>query len=295
MNELKLEVFPSDQPVQACAFHVYNLISSNLTDSPFKVIRGACRTLANCNASIGIFENGKQILSTAEIFNIPEKGVDFRLEYQGLHRLDVLQNKWVYEAYIRFLIREKLKMLMVFEKYRKYKCNSEITSCWFPDERGGYTVYECSNRSIRLERVYKIKIEICDDGRAYLWLDIRSNFNSRLNVMDLINRHVDVCGMEVKNTWSNFRQSGIITEVSDKTVMDKLDFGYSLKGYYVEKKGEAARVEKLSDYTPVVKVKLDRSDAALPYYPQALAPIITREYMARYDADFSNRIDPLVK
>ena len=292
---MKLEVFPSDQPVQACAFHVYNLISSNLMDSPFKVIRGACRTLANCNASIGIFENGKQILSTAEISNIPEKGVDFRLEYQGMQRLDILQNKWVYEAYIRFLIREKLKMRMVFDKYRKYKCNSEITSCWFPDGRGGYTVYECSDRSIRLERVYKIKIEICDDGRAYLWLDIRSNFNSRLNVMDLINRHVDVCGMEVKNSWSNFRQSGIITEVSDKTVVDKMDFGYSLKGYYVEKKSEAARVENLPDHTPVVKVKLERSDAELPYYPQALEPIITREYMARYDAEFSNRIDPLVK
>ena len=295
MNELKLEVFPSNQPVQACAFHVYNLISSNLTDSPFKVIRGACRTLANCNASIGIFENGKQILSTAEISNIPEKGVDFRLEYQGMHTLEVLQNKRVYEAYIRCLIREKLKMRMVFDKYRKYKCNSEITSCWFPDGRGRYTVYECSDRSIRLERVYKIKIEICDDGRAYLWLHIRSNFNSRLNVMDLINRHVDVCGMEVKNTWSNFRQSGIITEVSDKTVVDKLDFGYSLKGYYVEKKGESIRVEKLPDHTPVVRVKLERSDAELPYYPQALEPIITREYMARYDAEFSNRIDPLVK
>lgn len=124
MNELKLEVFPSDQPVQACAFHVYNLISSNLTDSPFKVIRGACRTLANCNASIGIFENGKQILSTAEISNIPETGVDFRLEYQGMHPLDVLRNKWVYEAYIRFLIREKLKTRVVFDKYRKYRCKS---------------------------------------------------------------------------------------------------------------------------------------------------------------------------
>lgn len=124
INELKLEVFPSNQPVQACAFHVYNLISSNLTDSPFKVIRGACRTLANCNASIGIFENGKQILSTAEISNIPEKGVDFLLEYQGKHPLDVLRNKRVYEAYIRFLIREKLKTRMFFDKYRKYRCKS---------------------------------------------------------------------------------------------------------------------------------------------------------------------------
>lgn len=294
MNELKLEVFASDKQVKECSFHIYNLISSNLAESSFKVIRGACRKLANYNTSIGIFENGRQIISTAEISNMP-KDLDFALKYQGMHTIGVLQNKRVYEEYIRFLIREQLRKVTVLGKYRKYSCKSNITSGWFPDGRGGYTVHECSDKSIRLERGYRIKIEIREDEKAYLWLDTRSIFSSKLNIMDFINKNIDVCGMEVKNEWSGFSQSGVITEICDYTVVDQLDFGYSLKGYYSEKKKEASRVENIPDDTPVVKVKLDRGKDTLPYYPQALVPIITREYMTRYDAAFSNRIDNLVK
>ena len=78
MNELKLEVFSSKKRVMETSFHIYDLISSNLEESPFKVIRGACRKLANCNGNIGVFENGKQIMATGEINNIP-CDVDFEL------------------------------------------------------------------------------------------------------------------------------------------------------------------------------------------------------------------------
>ena len=44
---LKLEVFVSNKTVQDCSFHIYDLISANLTENPFKVIRGACRKLGN--------------------------------------------------------------------------------------------------------------------------------------------------------------------------------------------------------------------------------------------------------
>lgn len=102
MNELKLEVFASDRPVKECSFHIYKLISANLVESSYKIIRGACRKLSNYNVTIGIFENGRQIISTSEIANIP-KDMDFELEYQGCQQLDVQQNKRVYEEYIRFL------------------------------------------------------------------------------------------------------------------------------------------------------------------------------------------------
>lgn len=294
MNELKLEVFASDKQVPKCSFHIYDLISSNLADNSFKVIRGACRKVANYNTAIGVFENGHQIISTSEIANMP-KDLDFTLEYRGVRELDVLQNKRVYEEYIQFLIRERLRSVTISDKYRKYSCRSNITSGWFTDGRGGYTIHECSDKSIRLERGYNIKIEIREDERAYLWLDTKSIFTSKLNVMDLINKGIDVCGMKVKNEWSGFRQSGVVTEICNYTVTDKLDFGYSLKGYYSEKKKEAARVENIPDDTPVIRVKLDKGSETLPYYPQALTPIITREYMAGYDSAFSNKIDNLVK
>ena len=78
MNELKLEVFPSKKRVAEASFYIYDLVSSNLEENPFKVIRGACRRLANCNGNIGVFENGKQIIATEEIHNIPND-VDFEL------------------------------------------------------------------------------------------------------------------------------------------------------------------------------------------------------------------------
>lgn len=295
MKELKLEVFASDRQVKECSFHIYNLVSANITESSFKVIRGACRKLSNYNSGIGIFENGKQIISTDEIKNLP-RDLDFRIDYQGIQELPVLLNKRVYEGYIQFLIREKLRGVTVFDKYRKYSLKSDITSSWFKDENGNYNVHECSDKSIRLERKYSIKVEIREDGKAYLWLDTKSLFTSKLNVMDLIDKGIDVCGMEVKNEWASaFRQSGVITEVCDYSVTDQLDFGYSLKGYYIEKKKEEKRVSNIPDDTPVIRVRLDRGSGELPYYPQALSPIITREYMAQYDAAFSNRVDSLVK
>ena len=294
MNELKLEVFPSKNRVMETSFHIYDLVSSNLEENPFKVIRGACRKLANCNGNIGVFENGKQIISTDEIHNISED-VDFELRYAGYHALPVSKNRRVYEEYIQYLISENLSGVTVMGKYRKYSRNSGITTSWFPSSKGGYTIYECRDKSIRLERSYNIRIEIRDDEIAYLWLNTRSLFSSKLSLMDMIANGKDVCGLSVKNDWARFRQSGVVTEISEKTVTDLLDFGCSLKGYYIDRKKEAYRVEGLPDNTPVVLVDLDRGGASLPYYPQALKPIITREYMTKYDNEFSVRIDNLVK
>ena len=293
-SNLKLEVFASDRPIQECSFHIYDLISANLTENSYKVIRGACRKLGNYNSSVGIFENGKQIIATEEIKNLPDN-LDFEIKYQGQQLLPLQENKKVYEQYIRFLIYEKLKTIKVLDKYRKYSCKIDISSSWFPDGKGGYTTYDCTDKSIRLERGFRLRLEIGKDSRAFLWLETKSIFTSKNNVMDFINKGMDVCGMQVKNDWASFRQSGVVTEISEKKVSEELDWGQSLKGYYTNVKKEAYRVENISDETPVVYMKLDRGTDTLPYYPQALVPVITREYMVQYDPAFSNRIDNLVK
>ena len=296
MNEqyLRLEVFASDREVLGASFHIYNLKSANLVDQPFRVIRAACRKLKNYNTTIGIFENGTHIIATSEINNIPAD-IDFKLEYTGYRLLPVFENRRVYQEYIVFLIRENIRNILVQGRYRKYSCKADITSSWFRVSDDRYETQKSSDKSIHLERAYKIRVEIRDDGKAYLWLDTKSLFASDQTVMDYINKGQDVCGMEVKNDWSGFRQSGILTEVCEYSVTKELDFGYSLKQYYIDKKKESYRVEGLPDDTPVVKVKLDRGKQELPYYPQALKPIITREFIAKYDPAFSNRIENLVK
>ena len=202
-SNLKLEVFASDRPIQECSFHIYDLISANLAENSFKVIRGACRKLGNYNSSVGIFENGKQIIATEEIKNLPDN-LDFEIRYQGLLTLPIQENKKVYEQYIRFLINDKLKVVKVLDKYRKYSCKVDISSSWFPDGKGGYTTYDCTDKSIRLERGFRLRVEIGKDSRAYLWLETKSIFTSKNNVMDFINKGMDVCGMQVKNDWASF-------------------------------------------------------------------------------------------
>lgn len=77
------------------------------------------------------------------------------------------------------------------------------------------------------------------------------------------------------------------------TVTDKLDFADSLKAYYIQR-NEAYRVENISDDTRIVKVAL-QTGIELPYYPQALKPVLTRETVSLMDAAFSMRTESLVK
>lgn len=294
-EKLKLEVFASKQIIPDCSFYIYELVSSNLEDNPIKVIRSACRKLSNFNSSIGIFENGKQIISTEEISNLPTN-LDFDIKYVGYQNLKVAGNKGVYEGYIRFLIREKLKKILVMDKYYKYSVRSDITSGWFPMGNGLFGTYDSSDKSIRLARKYGIRIEVRDDGKAYLWLNTSSLFISKLTIMDLLNKGMEVRGLEVKNEWSNFKQSGILADVCDFTVTDPVGFYSSLKKYYIEKRKEAYFVENLPDDTPVVKIRLNQvKNNEVFYYPQALKPIITREYITNYDPEFSTRIESVVK
>ena len=53
-------------------------------------------------------------------------------------------------------------------------------------------------------------------------------------------------------------------------------------------------VENISDDTRIVKVAL-QTGIELPYYPQALKPVLTRETVSRMDAAFSMRTESLVK
>ena len=100
-------------------------------------------------------------------------------------------------------------------------------------------------------------------------------FSSNQTVADYLEKGLNLIGQEVKNDWAKNNQTGILTEICDLTVTDKLDFADSLKAYYIQR-NEAYRVENISDDTRMVKVAL-QTGIELPYYPQALKPVLTRE------------------
>lgn len=167
-----------------------------------------------------------------------------------------------------------------------------MTSKWIMTNQG-FETFSSGNREISLERKYNFWVTIMDDEKAYLRIDTSSLFSSNQTVADYLEKGLNLIGQEVKNDWAKNNQTGILTEICDLTVTDKLDFADSLKAYYIQR-NEAYRVENISDDTRIVKVAL-QTGIELPYYPQALKPVLTRETVSRMDAAFSMRTKSLVK
>lgn len=290
-KDLRLEVYASKKPVKAVALHVYQIKSNNITESRQKVMRSACWKARRYN-QCGVFEDGKLLYSTNELTAIIPNS-DFSLEYDGLKELSVEENKQLYASLIKYYIERSMANVLISDKYRKYSCkNNEITSKFIMTEKG-FSVFNSNNKDMYLEREYVIRVEIGNDGFAYLYLHTKSNFKSNLSVAEYLAKGTNVLGMRVTNEWSKDKQSGTITEVTDKAVVDELDFGTSLKDYY-QSRNEGYRVDKIEDDTPVVMVKLNEK-TIYPYYPNALKPILSREVVEKMDPMFSQKIDKYVK
>lgn len=290
-NDYRLEVFASTGVAKPVQLHMYNLRSTNIEDDRYKVIRGACWKIRN-NNHCGVFENGEHIYTTEKV-NTSYPNTDFELEYMGIRQPDIQTDKRVYAELIEYYIKEKLRRVLIQDKYRKYSCKSDITSKWIRNG-SGIGVLTSGNREISLERLYRIKVEIGEDNYAYLHINTGSVFSSNLTVADYIARGVDPVGLEVKNDWAQNKQSGIVKGICDFTVTDPLEFGTSLKEYYIMKK-EVKRVENIPDNTPAIAVEMTNSHKEVLYYPQALKPILTREKVGQIDKSFSLAIEKYVK
>ena len=288
-KDLKMEVFASVDTVKPVEFHVYELHVQKIGNT-YSIIRGAAWKLRNWNQA-GVFEDGNKIYATEKLQEkIPN--ADFTVEYEGSRELPVLENRRIYQELIKYWITQKLSQILIFGKYRKYSCKSNVTSKWIMTNQG-FETFSSENREISLERKYNFWVTIMDDEKAYLRIDTSSLFSSNQTVADYLEKGLNLIGQEVKNDWAKNNQTGILTEICDLTVTDKLDFADSLKAYYIQR-NEAYRVENISDDTRMVKVAL-QTGIELPYYPQALKPVLTRETVSRMDAAFSMRTESLVK
>ena len=289
-RDLRFELFPSKDTVKPIIMHRYNFSSIKMENS-FKLIRSAVRRLRNYNNKIGIFEDGNKIYSTDKIYNIPN--ADFTIEYECSVELPVIENKKIYCQLIEYIIKQNLSEVIIKGENKKYSCRNSITSKWIMTDKGFIPV---ENKDIVLERDYKIWVDILDDCKAYLWLSTGSIFTSKISIYDYMKKGESPIGMEVKNIWANNNQKGIVVEVCDFTVIDKLDGRFSnssLKEYYISN-NQGYRVKDIPDDTKVVKMKFD-SGEIYPYYPQALIPILTREIVAKKDLNFSLKIEPYIK
>lgn len=288
-KDLRMEVFSSKDIVKAMGLHVYQLHTQKI-DNKFSIIRGPVKMVGNY-FDVGAFEDKKRIYTTEKIEEtVPN--ADFTLKYEGFCELPVLENKEIYCNLIKYFITQNLKKVKFFNKYRKYSCKNEVTSKWIMTNEG-FKTFISNNKEINFERKYNIKVEILDNGKAYLKLDTKSIFIPNFTVNDYLVKGINPIGMEVKNYWAEYEQTGTLIEICDFTVTDKLDFVDSLKAYYIGN-NKGYLVEKIPDDTKVVKVKLKSGKVGL-YYPHALKRVLTREKVGQIDPSFSNDIDQYLK
>ena len=139
----------------------------------YSIIRGAAWKLRNWNQA-GVFEDGNKIYATEKLQEkIPN--ADFTVEYEGSRELPVLENRRIYQELIKYWITQKLSQILIFGKYRKYSCKSNVTSKWIMTNQG-FETFSSGNREISLERKYNFWVTIMDDEKAYLRIDTSSLF-----------------------------------------------------------------------------------------------------------------------
>lgn len=114
----------------------------------------------------------------------------------------------------------------------------------------------------------------------------------------MINEGICVEELHVNNKWTNTKGDIIIKKVLDQTISDSGTsgkLGQSLIDYYVNT-NQKYRVDKFTEEDKKAKViQATIKNKIYNYIPQALTPVITREYLTNEDKDFSKKIENVVK
>lgn len=295
-KKLNLEVFRSNVKVEAIKMYRYELLYNDISKTKEQLIRSACNTLKR-RTEKDVFENNEFIF-TEDKLDLDFSQYDFSLKLIDEEIVPVLNNKRVYEKYIESYIRKNLsvhKVVVFGKEYRKYSIKDRISTLWF-EENNNYVTHKSKDGHINLRRVFNIKVDIKDDGFAYLSIYISSEFESTLTIADLINQGKNIINLRVKNNWSKDKQCGRIKEISEKSVTDMLNFGCSLKDYIENKVSNGKNyVKDISDDTKIIKVEMENNGNILDYYPQALVPIIEMSNLDIYDPFFLKDNNNLIK
>lgn len=288
MHKLKLEVFESNNSIEPISFYVYKIVPKEQVLSIQQFMRSVAGKVSY-RLSIPTFTDDRKIYTLSEIKNF-EVDTSFSIKFENQQILPVTENKGIYSDLADYYIRENLKIVKFAEKYNKYKTTNNVTSAYIYEIK---KTLASDDKQFRLRREYNYKIEISDDKKLLLWLNIRSEFETQKTVYDAINENKNVVGLKVINNWGKFGESGVITAIGPETVVQDLPNFKSLKQYMIDTKQEY-RIEKCNDNSPVVHVKMNNGKD-IYYYPQALKPIVTLERISNENPAFSKQIEKYTK
>lgn len=288
MHKLKLEVFESTSSIEPISFYVYKIVPKEQPLSIQQFMRSVAGKISY-RLSIPAFTDDRKIYTLAEINNVDVDN-SFTIKFENQQVLPVNENRGIYADLADYYIRENLKLAKFAEKYNKYKIANNITSaCIYEIKK----TLASNDNQFRLRREYNYKIEISEDNKLLLWLNIRSEFETKKTIYDAIYENKDVLGLKVVNTWGKFGETGVVTAIGPETVVQDLPNFKSLKQYMIDTKQEK-RIVGCNDNSPVVHVKMSNGKD-ICYYPQALKPIVTLERISNENPSFSKLIEKYTK
>lgn len=294
MDKITFEAFEGIGKITPRKFFKYKLIGKGKIENVYEVINKVKYALVSNNNFKAVFRKDEELLSLEKLENIPLRD-DVDIIFNGEEELDVLENKKIYEDVIVYYINNSVRGLKI-KSDRKYRAanNREILTNYILD-RGLNERKIISKKGFELKRKFNINPVITNDLNVILYVNCTSEFAYDKNIYEMMKSGLEVRGLEVKNTWLNFNNSGIIEEILDLKINEPGKLGQSLIDYYIYR-NQSYRVNKFTEEDKNANVIVVRNKKiSLDCIPQALTPIITREYLSNQDVSFSMEIEQLIK
>ena len=294
MDKITFEAFEGIGKITPRKFFKYKLKGKGKIENVYEVINKVKYALSSNNNFKAVFRKDEELLSLEKLENIPLRD-DVDIIFNGEEELDVLENKKIYEDVIVYYINNSVRGLKI-KSDRKYRAanNREILTNYILD-RGLNERKIISKKGFELKRKFNINPVITNDLNVILYVNCTSEFAYDKNIYEMMKSGLEVRGLEVKNTWLNFNNSGIIEEILDLKINEPGKLGQSLIDYYIYR-NQSYRVNKFTEEDKNANVIVVRNKKISLYcIPQALTPIITREYLSNQDVSFSMEIEQLIK
>lgn len=294
MEKITFEAFEGVGKITPRNFFKYKLKGKGKIENVYEVINKVKYALSSNNNFKAVFRKGEDLLSLERLHNIPLRD-DVDIIFDGEEELDVLENRKIYEDSIVYYINNAVRGLKI-EGDRKYRAanNRDILVNYILDRELKERKI-ISKKGFQLKRKFNINPVINDDLNVILYVSCTLEFSYDKNIYEMVKSGLEVKGLEVKNTWTSFNNSGIIEEILDLKINEPGKLGQSLIDYYISR-NQAYRVNKFTEEDTNANVIVVRTNKkTLDCIPHALTPIITREYLSNNDVSFSREIEKLIK
>lgn len=287
-NNICFECFKFFNKISIQKFYKYSLVNSNpYRDRNVYVpsIRNRIKRLkANQKMFIYADSYNKYLYTVKPIVEMPNyKDVSIILENYETIPLNNYTIK-LYEKYVEYNIHKAVEAYCKNNPY-KYEYTYKDEDTFYTNVIDGYNrpVYS-QNLGVYLRYKFEIKPEIHLDGSIYIFVKLKTDFDSRFTIYDYIMQGKKTVGMRVEYLWDDFPNFEVL-EVSKHMISETVD-GFCLEDYWRKKAPWRLNGIDCSS-TPIIKLKnYTNSKLSGSYVPQALKPVITYDFVNKHDSKF---------